>query len=508
MSIGAVAQSIDFGSGNLCLILGENLDSDGHSSRNGAGKTSILNALCYCLYGKPIRNIRRDNLINKTNAKNMIVSLDFTKNDKKYRIERGRRPNAFRFFVDDGLVNSPETNEAQGENRFTQMEIDSVIGISYSMFKYIVLLNTYTEEFFSLRSMDQRQIIEELLGITLLSHKAELLKESNKQTKDQIKEEEFRLKTITESNNRIGKMIEDMVKKSERWEENKKIKIDKLQTAIDNISHIDINQEIRDHETLEMYAELTNTYESISKKKETALQYINRSGDLLETYSADLIDAENHTCPTCGQKIHDEQNKMLVKSLTSKIESLKDEITKRLEEYDQYDSDMKSIEEIKDIDSLPKPFYDNIKDAHNHRETLNRLNQDIDRESSLENPDMDNIEKMKIEGLQEVNYQSLNDMTSLRDHQDVLYRLLTSKDSFIRKKIIDQNLAYLNHQLTSYLEKLHLTHSVMFNSDLSIEIKELGRDLDFYNLSRGESNRLILGLSCAFRDVWESMNEV
>ena len=86
-----------------------------------------------------------------------------------------------------------------------------------------------------------------------------------------------------------------------------------------------------------------------------------------------------------------------------------------------------------------------------------------------------------------------------------MLKLLTNKDSFIRKKIIDQNLAYLNNRLTYYLDKLGLPHQVQFQNDLAVEITQLGQDLDFDNLSRGERNRLILGLSFAFRDVWESL---
>ena len=100
----------------------------------------------------------------------------------------------------------------------------------------------------------------------------------------------------------------------------------------------------------------------------------------------------------------------------------------------------------------------------------------------------------------------INSLTKLKEHQEFLYRLLTSKDSFIRKKIIDQNLSYLNARLNQYLEELGLPHEVVFQSDLSVEITELGRELDFDNLSRGERNRLILGLSWAFRDIFESTN--
>ena len=98
-----------------------------------------------------------------------------------------------------------------------------------------------------------------------------------------------------------------------------------------------------------------------------------------------------------------------------------------------------------------------------------------------------------------------DEIPDLKEHQEFLHKLLTNKDSFIRKKIIDQNLQYLNYRLSYYLEKLGLPHDVKFASDLSVEITEYGRDLDFDNLSRGERNRLILGMSWSFRDVWESL---
>jgi DNA repair exonuclease SbcCD ATPase subunit len=107
--------------------------------------------------------------------------------------------------------------------------------------------------------------------------------------------------------------------------------------------------------------------------------------------------------------------------------------------------------------------------------------------------------------MQAIDWSAVNELTEFKEHQEFLLKLLTNKDSFIRKKIIDQNLAYLNNRLTYYLDKLGLPHQVQFLNDLNVEITQLGQDLDFDNLSRGERNRLILGLSFAFRDVWESL---
>ena len=154
----------------------------------------------------------------------------------------------------------------------------------------------------------------------------------------------------------------------------------------------------------------------------------------------------------------------------------------------------------------PATFYKTLEEALTHRNNVDNLIQSIKDKNDEENPYIEQIESMKNTGIQEISWDTINELTSLKDHQEFLYKLLTSKDSFIRRRIIDQNIAYLNHRLAHYLDAIGLPHDVKFNSDLSVEITEYGRDLDFDNLSRGERNRLILSLSWAFRDIYESLN--
>ena len=167
MSVGNATQGVDFDRRDLTLVLGENLDMGGDGSRNGTGKTTIINALSYALYGNALSNIRKDNLVNKTNGKNMLVSLDFHVGGKEYKIERGRKPNVLKFYVNSEEQSS--TDEAQGDSRETQEAIERIIGMSHDMFKHILALNTYTEPFLSMKANDQRMMIEQLLGITVLS---------------------------------------------------------------------------------------------------------------------------------------------------------------------------------------------------------------------------------------------------------------------------------------------------------------------------------------------------
>ncbi len=216
MSVGNTTQGIDFDRQDLTLVLGENLDLGGDGSRNGTGKTTIINALSYALYGQALTNIRKDNLINKTNAKNMIVSLDFNVNNQRYRIERGRKPNVLKFSIDDE-VQQTEDDNSQGDSRETQLAIERTLGMTHDMFKHILALNTYTEPFLSLKANDQRAIIEQLLGITLLSEKADLLKEEMRETKDAMSQEEHRIKAMIEANRRMEEQIESLKRRQTLW---------------------------------------------------------------------------------------------------------------------------------------------------------------------------------------------------------------------------------------------------------------------------------------------------
>jgi DNA repair exonuclease SbcCD ATPase subunit len=210
MSVGNVTQSINFVDKDLVLVLGENLDMGGNDSRNGVGKSTIVNALSYALYGSALTNIRKDNLINKTNAKNMVVTLEFELDGVEYLVERGRRPNKFSFMVAGMNSDVDDADEAQGDSRITQQQLERELGLSHNMFKNIVALNTYSEPFLAMKAADQRELIEQLLGITKLSEKAEVLKEKLKETKDAIKEEEFRIDAVKGANKRIENNVESL----------------------------------------------------------------------------------------------------------------------------------------------------------------------------------------------------------------------------------------------------------------------------------------------------------
>lgn len=606
MSVGNATQGIDFDRKDLTLVLGENLDLGGDGSRNGTGKTTIINALSYALYGNALSNIRKDNLVNKTNGKNMLVSLDFFVNGTEYRIERGRKPNVLKFYVNNEA--QAATDEAQGENKETQEAIERILGMSHDMFKHVLALNTYTEPFLSLKANEQRSIIEQLLGITLLSERADRIKELNKQTKDAISQEEFRVRAVQEANKRIEEQIESLKRRSGLWQKKVDSDLAYLASQYDDLSKIDIEVELQAHRDLAVWSakkSQADAYNALVAREtawnqkhnaevqtagaayldknriniETELAawsaltaYNQKAKDiadlekliarcvadeakenkLVEKLKAEVEELKNHKCYACGQDFHDANHESVltakekalqeaalqalatntqwientdaltalgelgVKPTThykteaeairhsSELNSLKQALDAKTAETNPFTEQLAEMEQVV-VPAQPVTHYDTEAEAVEHRSRVNNLLDQITKKGEEKDPYTEQIEDMQKQALQTVNYDTINELTRLQEHQDFLLKLLTSKDSFVRKKIIEQNLSYLNQRLTHYLDRIGLPHTVKFQNDLTVSIEELGRELDFDNLSRGERNRLILSMSWAFRDVWESL---
>ena len=481
MSVGNQTQAINFNREQLTLVLGENLDQGGDDSgsRNGTGKTTIINALSYALYGKALTNIRANNLINKTNSKGMLVTLHFEKNNVDYRVERGRGPNLLKFFVDD--QEQEMTDESQGDSRKTQEFINVLLDMSHDMFKHIVALNTYTEPFLSMRQNDQRAIIEQLLGITILSEKADALKEQTKQTKDAVTEETLKINAIQSANEKIQTTVDSLGRTQRAWLSKKDQDCAKLQLGITELEKLDIDTELEAHEKLSNWTQHNNAIMALKKELSTLEPALVRADRAVEKVVKDIAELEDATCYTCGQELHVDKK--------AEIADRKDkELTDATTYHQEIDAKVidvtKSLDDIGDINGRPTTFYESAKEAYDHRQNVDSLKQALANKQDDVDPYQTQIDELNNTAMQEIDWSSVNTLTDYKEHQDFLLKLLTNKDSFIRKKIIDQNLAYLNNRLTYYLDKLGLPHQVVFQNDLAVEITQLGQDLDFDNLSR------------------------
>lgn len=504
MSVGNQTQAVDFCREQLTLVLGENLDQGGddNGSRNGTGKTTIVNALSFALFGQALTNIKKDNLINKINNKNMLVTLTFEKDGTNYRIERGRKPTILKFFVNDEEQVTNDNDESQGDMRETQKDLDHLLGMSHDMFKHIVALNTYTEPFLSMRANDQRVIIEQLLGITLLSEKAELLKEQIRITKENITQETANIEAAKKSNEKIQQSISGLETRQKAWFKQQSEDVEKIAKSILELQSVDIEKELEQHAKLKSYDELFAKIKSLNKEKATLLTALAQAEKTVSKYSKELTQLEDNKCPACEQELNDHKHQEMH---VQAVKNLEDAVLYQEKVNKDLGKVVKELERIGDINGRPQTYYDTLEEALKHQNNLSTLEESLVKRSEEVDPYQEQIDDLKNTAIQEITWDSINTLTTLKEHQEFLLKLLTNKDSFIRKKIIDQNLAYLNNRLTYYLDKMGLPHTVVFQNDLTVEITQLGQDLDFDNLSRGERNRLILGLSWAFRDVWESL---
>ena len=502
MSVGNATQAVSFDRRDLTLVLGQNLDlgGDDTGARNGTGKTTIINALSYALYGSALTNIKKDNLINKTNGKGMLVTIEFENNGIDYKIERGRKPNTMAFYISG--QEQEITDESQGDSRETQAAIERMLGMSHEMFKHIVALNTYTEPFLSLKANDQRAIIEQLLGITMLSEKADLLKEQAKGTKDAITSEEYRIKAVGDANARIQEQIANLIRRQTLWQTKHTDDVAALQSAYDELAKLDIEAELIAHQDLTRHSQLLKDRADIEKALARTRTDLARELKSVDKLTKDIAALEDHKCHACGQDLHDDAHETQLTAKQTELDTVNVTITELNEQAIAFDQ---ALIELGMPGPAPRTFYDRESDAFEHRSSLASVLTQLTGKQAETDPYTEQIADMREQALEEINYDLMNELVRVKEHQDFLLKLLTNKDSFIRKRIIDQNLSYLNTRLGQYLDRIGLPHTVKFQNDLSVSIEELGRELDFDNLSRGERNRLILSLSWAFRDVWESL---
>jgi hypothetical protein len=317
------------------------------------------------------------------------------------------------------------------------------------------------------------------------------------------------------------------------------------------LNAIDIDAELQAHKDLAVYNQRV-VEQTVLKKEIAHLQgELKKESALNEKLGKEYKTLADKRCYACGQDFHDDNHaavllakeQALELSIATELEisgelsqawtnvsglgdrpvthyateseaikhsytviNLQIEIDNKQQEEDPYALQILDISADEIVcGEEPVRHYATEAAAIKHSSRVDSLLAQIENKHAETDPYAEQLKDMDENALQPVSFDLINELTRVVQHQEYLLDLLTNKKSFVRRKIIEQNLSYLNARLTHYLDKMGLPHTVVFQNDLSVEITELGRELDFDNLSRGERNRLILGLSFAFRDVFESL---
>lgn len=534
-SFGQIWTEISLNQRGTTLIVGENLDRGGSS---GAGKTTAISAVSYCLYDKIPSGISKDKMINRTNDKkntSMEVQLFFKKSGQEYMIHRKRG-------AETGVQlfhNGKDVTPASVGN--VNSAIEELVGFSYNLFSHIVLFNGNSKAFLDLSVGDQRSLIEELFKITMLSRKAAALKKQAAETSKSIDLMKALIKQQESQNEGFWRRVKEAEDRSSRWVINHELEIARLEETITAIENIDFDTEEQLHQRISelnaLSADLESQVREITVKKsgkereKSPLQAeyaseIRRQEVIdrdLEKIIKELDHLKKDKCPYCLQSFADANKKIgelevvqqaLSEELSKKVHS-NAEIKKQIDEFDKAVSvdidkmvveinDIKlqissTKEEITELQSVLS--YKNLKDHVTAQNAVSSMKDKLLKLRQETNPHLDAIDALTKEGEISIDRKGLDDLVNLQAHQAFLIKLLTDKNSYVRKNLISTTTPYLNKRIGYYVEKLNLPHIVLFQPDMTCEISEIGRPLDHGNLSNGEKKKLNLALCLSFRDV-------
>lgn len=553
MSFGNNWSKIDLTGRGTTLIVGENLDEGGSS---GAGKTTVLSALSFCLYDKIPADVSKDRLINTTNEKKntyMEVELFFSKGDEHFKVRRyrgGRTGVNLYKLLNDGEQHNPTTVELDGvfyndvtpdSSRNFNLFLEDLIGFSYDLFAMIVLFSGNDRSFLSKSVGDQRKLIEELFKITALSKKAKSLKTLITQTDKDIEVEKVVIKQTELRAEEQKRHFNEQVARCEKWDTQRVIDLDRMSKQIEELMAVDFAAEETKFELLKnLEAESSPIEQKVSFKKterqmlngqkspkvtERALlnQNITENENVLKKLDKELKHLIDAKCPYCLQDYTDAQNKIAEKqSLSEQIQQ--DLITARSNlitisnDIDTFDKNLALDIEVLDkeiadllvfsreakqkiIDLKETFLFPNINSLITAKNQITSISNRLEEMENETNPHLDAAAALINEKQIVVTKDRLDELIKNQEDQKFLLKLLTDKNSFIRKNIISKTIPFLNKRIAYYTEKLNLPHIVLFQPDMTCDITQYGRELDHGNLSSGEKKKLNISLCLSFRDV-------
>ena len=489
LSFGNQLTDVDLSNYGSTLIQGENIDAN---SNNGAGKTTIINAICYAIYNKPFDNIGLQRLINSTNGARstlMEVRLTFTKGEDEYEIYRcrGEQTN-IQIFCNSQDVTLDSVME---NDKF----VEEIVGLSYDLFTKIIIFSGNSTPFLQLPVHPQRQLIEELFNITLLTEKAVKLKEIIKETDNSISVQEAVIREQEAAVALYNKQLTDAEARVKRWEDDRVRQLRQLEGELVLLSDCDM---VTEKELHALVSQLSTQQVDLNSRFNIAKKDRSSVSTDVKKLQAELTHLTEDKCPYCLQQYAGAAEKLVEK---------KQILEKRQVRLQELELNVGSLEtELTDLNGqlagakeLMK--FSSLSEAVRAEANAQTAQQRIDELVNATNPHVEAYEALKHHAVKKVSYEVLDELKKEQEHQQFLLKLLTDKNSFIRRRIINRTIPFLNARLIHYTKQLGLPHVVKFDDDMSCTVSEFGRELDFGNLSSGEKKRVNLSLSLAFRDV-------
>lgn len=509
MSYGAVPTLIQLDQPGTTLLLGEDLDNTASGAgSNGCGKTSILNAIVYALYDKPLdSDIKtKDDLVNHVNKKGMEVTIEFVKNGVNYVIERCRKMKVgatgnYTTLYENGkditLDSSDHTNE------YIEKKI---LNIPYDLFVRIVAFSAQQTPFLKLpvrhpTSSNQTDIIEELFDLKTLSQKAEALKDEIKDTEGSLKTNLEKIENLKGEQERHTKQLESAKKRIVAWEQNRVQEIEDVTHRIQKLENINIEEQRNFFDRLTIVNTSLRDTNDLITQKQTEFETL---GSRLDHLNHELTHLYKGKCPRCHQSFQESQTNLA--DIDREIADNKSRMTPINKELETLNTTSKelTIEKTQLQKKLQVKKLEELLEIKNKVDQFSIKMQEL---TGAENPHTDTLQELEAIQLETIDMTKINELKNLLDHQTFLLKLLTKKDSFVRKALLNKNIPFLNTRLQKYLKDLDLPHQVEFTHEMTASISKFGYPMSFGNLSNGQKARVNIALSFAFRDVLQSMHD-
>ena len=476
---------IDFEKSSTTLIIGG----------NGAGKSTVLDALTFVLFNKPFRKITKSQLVNTVNEKDCNVEISFTVGTRDYRIVRGIKPSIFEIWVGDNMLN--QTAAANDQQKYLE---NNILKLNYKSFTQIVVLGSSSFiPFMQLSAPNRREVIEDLLDIRIFSAMNGVVKDKLRHLRDNIKILELRKESLTDKVSMQKKFIEEIESRGKQDIKEKREKKDGFSNEILNF--------ITQNEELEIEVTgLIEDQEKVTGASKTLLKLNNLKGKMSNKVSTLTKEhkffTDNVTCPTCTQNIEESFRLNRIANVETKAKELQEgykelqfkikseqerellfnklskEITKLNNDISQNNTKISGFQQqITDLESEIQTLTDQLANRNTEHEKLTELRENL-------NTTFDEL----VEKKEELSY------------KDYVYNLL--KDGGVKTKIIKKYLPLINKQVNRYLQMMDFYINFKLNEEFSETIESpIHEDFCYASFSEGEKMRIDLALLFTWREV-------